>query len=104
MSERLYRSRDDRMIAGVAGGIAERLSIDPTIVRVIWAVLVLPHRLLRAAGVRDHGPGGPGRGRTLPSDPMVGGGAGPGCGLGCSCRSALGHRHHGDGPDRDRGG
>jgi len=39
---RLYRSRDERMIAGVAGGIAEYFDIDPTIVRIIFVVLALP--------------------------------------------------------------
>ena len=32
---RLYRSRD-RQLAGVAGGMAEYLNVDPTIVRVLW--------------------------------------------------------------------
>src|SRR3990170_4028349 len=41
MDDRLYRSRDERMIAGVAGGLAERLDLDPSLVRIIWAVLVL---------------------------------------------------------------
>ncbi|HEX7471982.1 MAG TPA: PspC domain-containing protein [Candidatus Limnocylindrales bacterium] len=41
MNERLYRSRDDRMLAGVAGGLAERWDMDPSIVRVVWAVLVI---------------------------------------------------------------
>ena len=40
MDRRLTRSRDDRMIAGVAGGLAEYLDIDPSIVRVVWALLV----------------------------------------------------------------
>ena len=40
--KRLYRSRDQRMIAGVAGGIAEYFNIDPTIVRLIWVLLALP--------------------------------------------------------------
>ncbi len=42
MDDRLYRSRDERMIAGVAGGLAERMDLDPSLVRIIWAVLVLP--------------------------------------------------------------
>ena len=42
MNERLYRSRDDRMLAGVAGGLAERLNIDSALVRIVWAILILP--------------------------------------------------------------
>ena len=41
MTDRLYRSPDDRMLAGVAGGLAEMLDFDPSIVRVVWAVLVV---------------------------------------------------------------
>ncbi len=33
---RLYRARDERMIAGVCGGLAKYFSIDPTIVRLIF--------------------------------------------------------------------
>jgi phage shock protein C len=39
--DRLYRSRDDRMLAGVAGGLAELWGADPSLVRVIWALLVI---------------------------------------------------------------
>src|SRR3972149_482692 len=42
MGDRLHRPRAERMIAGVAGGLAERLDLDPSLVRIIWAVLVLP--------------------------------------------------------------
>ena len=38
---RLYRSRHDRMLAGVAGGLAEMWGADPSLVRVIWALLVI---------------------------------------------------------------
>jgi phage shock protein C len=41
MSDRLYRSRDDRMLAGVAGGLAEMWDADPSLVRLIWALLVI---------------------------------------------------------------
>ena len=34
--KRLYRSRDDRMIAGVCAGIADYFGIDPTLVRLIF--------------------------------------------------------------------
>lgn len=33
MNDRLYRSNHDRMLLGVCGGLAERLEIDPTLVR-----------------------------------------------------------------------
>jgi phage shock protein C len=41
MGDRLYRSRDDRMLAGVAGGLAEMWDADPSLVRIIWALLVI---------------------------------------------------------------
>jgi phage shock protein C len=39
--ERLYRSRSDRMIFGVAGGMADWLDLDPSLVRLVWALLVV---------------------------------------------------------------
>ena len=39
-SRKLYRSRDEHMISGVAGGTAEYFDADPTLVRLIWLVLV----------------------------------------------------------------
>lgn len=41
MRERLYRSRTDRMLFGVAGGMADWLDLDPSLVRLVWALLVL---------------------------------------------------------------
>ncbi|NMC45943.1 MAG: PspC domain-containing protein [Chloroflexi bacterium] len=38
--KRLYRSRKDRMIAGVCAGLGDYLQIDPTIVRIIFIALV----------------------------------------------------------------
>ena len=38
MQKKLYRSKSDRVLVGVCGGIAEYFNIDPTVVRVIWAV------------------------------------------------------------------
>ncbi len=37
--KRLYRSRTDRVIGGVAGGLAEYMNIDPIIIRIILVVL-----------------------------------------------------------------
>lgn len=41
MQRRLMRSRRTRMIAGVCGGLAEYLNVDPTIVRLLWALLTI---------------------------------------------------------------
>jgi len=40
-ARQLRRSTDDKMLAGVAGGIARYLDVDVTLVRVIIAVLAL---------------------------------------------------------------
>jgi phage shock protein C len=47
-ARRLTRSRRNRMIAGVVGGVAEYFDVDPTILRAIWVVgsLLLPPMLL----------------------------------------------------------
>lgn len=39
--KRLYRSRTDRMIAGVCGGLAKHFGIDPTLVRLAFVILAL---------------------------------------------------------------
>ncbi len=39
--KRLYRSNRDRMVCGVCGGIAEYFAVDPTIVRLVWAIVTL---------------------------------------------------------------
>jgi phage shock protein PspC (stress-responsive transcriptional regulator) len=39
--KRLYRSKRDRQIAGICGGIAEYLNVDPSVVRLVWIVLTL---------------------------------------------------------------
>lgn len=41
MHKKLYRSKYDQKIAGVCAGIAEYLNIDPTVVRLIWALVGL---------------------------------------------------------------
>ena len=38
MEKKLYRSRRNRIIGGVCGGLAEYLGMDPTVVRVIMAL------------------------------------------------------------------
>lgn len=39
--KRLYRSRRERMLAGVCGGIAEYFDADPTVVRLLWVLITL---------------------------------------------------------------
>lgn len=38
--KRLYRSKTNRVIAGVAGGIAEYFAIDPVLIRLIFILLL----------------------------------------------------------------
>jgi len=40
MNKRMYKSRKNRMIAGVAGGIAEYIDVDPTLIRLAFVLLV----------------------------------------------------------------
>ena len=35
--KKLYRSKNERKISGVCGGIAQFFNCDPTIIRLIWA-------------------------------------------------------------------
>ena len=37
----LYRSKKNRLIAGVCGGIGEYLDVDPTLIRLLWVFLSL---------------------------------------------------------------
>lgn len=39
MNKKLYRSNSNKMICGVCGGLGEYLNIDPTIIRLIWALI-----------------------------------------------------------------
>ena len=40
MTRRLYRSRTDSVLGGVAAGLAHYLNADPALVRIAWAILV----------------------------------------------------------------
>lgn len=40
-AKKLRRSTSDKMIAGVCGGLAEYLNIDPSIVRIVFVILAL---------------------------------------------------------------
>ena len=41
MEKKLYRSTDDKKIAGVCGGMAKLIKLDPTIIRLIWALAIV---------------------------------------------------------------
>jgi len=41
MEKKLYRNPEDKVIAGVCSGLANYVNVDPTIVRVIWALVAL---------------------------------------------------------------
>lgn len=40
--KKLYRSKKDRKLAGVCGGLGEYFGIDPTLIRVGFVLLALP--------------------------------------------------------------
>ena len=41
MKKRLYRSKKDKMLAGVCGGLAEYFDVDPSLVRLATVLLCL---------------------------------------------------------------
>ena len=54
--KRLFRSRKERMIAGVCGGLAQYLGVDPTLVRLAFLLLGperLQHRGTALGGTRS---------------------------------------------------
>lgn len=45
MSKKLVRSRTDRLIAGVCGGLADYFDVDATVVRVVFVLASFGHGL-----------------------------------------------------------
>lgn len=41
MKKRLYKIEEGKKVFGVCGGIAEYFNVDPTLIRLLWVVLVL---------------------------------------------------------------
>jgi phage shock protein C len=39
--KRLFRSKKDRVFGGVCGGIGKFIGVDPVIIRLIWAFLLV---------------------------------------------------------------
>ena len=48
--KRLYRSESNRMLCGVCAGIAEYFNLDPTLIRLAWALFCV----LGGSGVRAY--------------------------------------------------
>lgn len=42
MEKKLYRSENNKMIAGVCGGIGEYFNVDPTLIRLAAVILSIP--------------------------------------------------------------
>ena len=40
-AKRLYRSKKNRVFAGICGGVGEYFDIDPVLVRLIWVLVVI---------------------------------------------------------------
>jgi phage shock protein C len=89
VNDRLYRSIDDRVLAGVCAGLADRLDLDPALVRIGYAILALlsgivPLLVLYVimvvvipegpswTGVRSVGPQPTGPGWTVAGTPATG--------------------------------
>jgi len=41
MTKKLFRSTENRKLAGICGGIAEYFDVDPVIIRLAWVVFIL---------------------------------------------------------------
>ena len=41
MERRLQRSRTEKIIGGVCGGLAEYFNVDPTLLRILWVIVTL---------------------------------------------------------------
>ena len=43
MSKKIVKSTNNKVLCGVCAGVADQFNIDPTLVRVIWAIAVLAY-------------------------------------------------------------
>ncbi len=39
--KRLYRSRDNRVFAGIIGGLGDYMDVDPVILRLVWVIITV---------------------------------------------------------------
>ena len=42
LDRKLYRSRSERMIFGLCGGLGEYFNVDPTLIRILFVMLSMP--------------------------------------------------------------
>ena len=104
MNRRLYRCRENRVLAGVAAGVAEFFDLDPTLVRLLWflSIFVGGLGILLYIGMAIIVPLEPaGVGPATEGDPASGATAAPAAhnhGAGAS----EGHRHGRSGSGRFR--
>ena len=54
MKKQLFRSTTNRMLSGVCGGIGEYLDIDPTLIRLVWAIFTCVTVGAGLAAYRSH--------------------------------------------------
>jgi len=50
MQKRLYRSRTNKILFGLCGGIGEYLNIDPVLIRLIWLFIPGPNLIAYIIG------------------------------------------------------
>ncbi|GEL07844.1 PspC domain-containing protein [Salisediminibacterium halotolerans] len=48
--KRLYKSESDRKIAGICGGLGDYFNIDPTIIRIVFLILIIPANIMMILG------------------------------------------------------
>ncbi len=41
MAKRVYRSRNEKVIAGVCGGLGEYFGVDPVLIRIVWVLMII---------------------------------------------------------------
>lgn len=46
MDKKLYLSRNNKVLAGVCGGIGEYFNVDPTLIRIIFVLMLFVSRFL----------------------------------------------------------
>ena len=40
-TKKLYRSNENKIFAGICGGLGEYIDVDPTVLRFIWILIII---------------------------------------------------------------